>query len=41
MTVERAGDVIPHVVSVDKKKRPINSKNLFFQKFVPPVDLQQ
>ena len=30
VTVERAGDVIPHVVSVDLKKETRNQKNLFF-----------
>ena len=30
--IERAGDVIPHVIEVDKTKRKKNSKNLFFQK---------
>tara|TARA_Y100000591_G_scaffold113248_1_gene96702 strand:- start:263 stop:2305 length:2043 start_codon:yes stop_codon:yes gene_type:complete len=35
VTVERAGDVIPHVVSVDKKKRPINSKKFIFPKICP------
>ncbi len=35
VTVERAGDVIPHVVSVDKKKRAINSKKFFFPKICP------
>jgi DNA ligase (NAD+) len=33
VTVERAGDVIPHVVSVDLKKRDKNSK-----KFIFPLD---
>ena len=32
VTVERAGDVIPHVVSVEVSKRKKNRKNLFFQK---------
>ena len=35
VTVERAGDVIPHVVSVDKKKRPKNSKKFIFPKNCP------
>ena len=35
--VERAGDVIPHVISVDKQKRIKNTKNLFFQKIVHHV----
>ena len=30
VTVERAGDVIPHVVSVDLKKRKQNSKKFIF-----------
>ena len=30
VTVERAGDVIPHVISVDLKKEIRNQKNLFF-----------
>jgi DNA ligase (NAD+) len=30
VTVERAGDVIPHVISVDLKKRKKNSKNFIF-----------
>ena len=29
--IERAGDVIPHVISVDKKLRPSKSKNIYFQ----------
>jgi DNA ligase (NAD+) len=37
--VERAGDVIPHIVSVDLKKRPSDSKNLFFLKNALHVDL--
>ncbi len=41
VTVERAGDVIPHVVSVDKKNAPKIQKNLFFQKIVLHVDLKQ
>ena len=35
VVVERAGDVIPHVISVDKKKRPINSKKFIFPKNCP------
>ena len=35
VTVERAGDVIPHVVSVDKKKRSINSRKFIFPKICP------
>ena len=34
-TVERAGDVIPHVISVDLKKRKINSKKFIFPKKCP------
>ena len=30
VTVERAGDVIPHVISVDKKKRKATSKKFIF-----------
>ncbi len=30
VTVERAGDVIPHILSVDKKKRPKKSKQFIF-----------
>jgi len=30
VTVERAGDVIPHVISVDLKKRDMNSKKFVF-----------
>ena len=33
--VERAGDVIPHVLLVDLKKRPINSKKFLFPKNCP------
>ena len=32
--IERAGDVIPHVIQVDLNKRDLNSKNLNFQKNV-------
>ncbi len=35
VTVERAGDVIPHVVSVDKNKRGKNSKKFIFPKNCP------
>jgi len=35
VTVERAGDVIPHVVSVDKKKRLKDTKKFIFPKFCP------
>ena len=33
--VERAGDVIPHIVSVDLKKRPSDSKKFIFPKKCP------
>ena len=33
--VERAGDVIPHVISVDKSKRKSNSKTFIFPKNCP------
>ena len=33
--VERAGDVIPHVISVDKTKRKINSKKYIFPEKCP------
>ena len=36
--IERAGDVIPHVISVDLKLRNRNSENLAFPKFVHLVD---
>ncbi len=35
VTVERAGDVIPHVISVDKKKRAKDSKKFIFPKICP------
>ncbi len=35
VTVERAGDVIPHVLSVDIKKRPKNSKQFIFPENCP------
>jgi DNA ligase (NAD+) len=35
VTVERAGDVIPHVVSTDLKKRKKNSKKFIFPKKCP------
>ena len=35
VTVERAGDVIPHILSVDIKKRPKNSKKFIFPKSCP------
>ena len=33
--IERTGDVIPHVISVDKKKRPGNLKKYYFPKKCP------
>ena len=39
--IERAGDVIPHVIEVDKKKEIKIQKNLFFQKNVHLVVLKQ
>ena len=38
--IERAGDVIPHVIMVDLKKEIKNQKNLFFQIIVLLVDLK-
>tara|TARA_Y100001970_G_scaffold243874_1_gene309516 strand:- start:2956 stop:4986 length:2031 start_codon:yes stop_codon:yes gene_type:complete len=35
VTVERAGDVIPHILSVDLKKRPKMSKKFIFPKNCP------
>tara|TARA_A100001388_G_scaffold277028_1_gene266528 strand:+ start:339 stop:2399 length:2061 start_codon:yes stop_codon:yes gene_type:complete len=35
VTVERAGDVIPHILSVDIKKRPKKSKKFIFPKNCP------
>ena len=35
VTVERAGDVIPHIISVDFKKRKKNSKKFIFPKNCP------
>jgi len=35
VTIERAGDVIPHVVSVDLNKRKKNSKKFIFPKYCP------
>ncbi len=35
VTVERAGDVIPHILSVDIKKRPKNSKKFIFPQICP------
>ena len=40
-TIERAGDVIPHILSVDKTKRDKKSQNLFFQKNVHHVVQKQ
>ena len=41
VTVERAGDVIPHILSVDLKKDQKIVKSSFFQKNVPLVDRKQ
>ena len=41
VVVERAGDVIPHIISVDLTKRKKILKNLFFQKIVHLVALKQ
>ena len=35
IVVERAGDVIPHIISVDTKKRKINSKKFLFPSKCP------
>ncbi len=35
VVVERAGDVIPHIISVDLKKRPNNAKKFIFPKKCP------
>tara|TARA_Y100000591_G_scaffold321412_1_gene336403 strand:- start:444 stop:2474 length:2031 start_codon:yes stop_codon:yes gene_type:complete len=35
VTIERAGDVIPHILSVDFKKRPKKSKKFLFPKKCP------
>ena len=35
VTVERAGDVIPHVVSVDLKKKKTKLKKIYFSSKVP------
>ena len=40
-TIERAGDVIPHVISVDLKKEKKIQKNLFFQPNAHHVDHRQ
>ena len=39
VVVERAGDVIPHIISVDLKKRPNNSKKFIFPKNCPSCGL--
>ena len=39
--VERAGDVIPHILSVDLKKRSKDIKKFIFPKIVPHVDQKQ
>ncbi|MDB9746616.1 NAD-dependent DNA ligase LigA [Candidatus Pelagibacter sp.] len=38
VVVERAGDVIPHIISVDLKKRPKISKKFIFPKNCPSCD---
>ena len=40
VVVERAGDVIPHIVSVDLKKEKKNRKYMNFLKNVLLVDLK-
>ncbi len=35
VTIERAGDVIPHIILVDKKKRPKNTSKFKFPYFCP------
>ncbi len=40
VTVERAGDVIPHILSVDKKKRPPNSLKFIFPDKCPSCGLK-
>ena len=35
VTIERAGDVIPHILSVELKQRPKNSKKFTFPKYCP------
>ena len=35
VTIERAGDVIPHIILVDKKKRPKNTPKFKFPNFCP------
>ena len=39
--IQRAGDVIPQVVSSDASKRELILKNLFFQKIVYVVQKQK
>ena len=39
--IERAGDVIPHIISVDLNKRQKNSEKFVFPKNVPHVDQKQ
>ena len=41
VTVERAGDVIPHILSVDFKKDLTTAQSLFFQYIVLLVVLKQ
>ena len=41
VTVERAGDVIPHILSVDLKKRTKDSLKFIFPKIVHLVVLKQ
>ena len=36
--IERAGDVIPHVISVDLKLRDASLKDLLFHRIAHPVD---
>ena len=38
--IERAGDVIPHILSVDKQKRSKNSKKFIFPKKCPSCGLE-
>ena len=40
VTVERAGDVIPHILSVDIKKRPKNSQKFIFPNNCPSCGLK-
>ena len=41
VTIERAGDVIPHILSVDLKKRSKDSLKFIFPKNVLHVDQKQ